>query len=100
MHRYEAPAKFHHFWSIDCGLQPRPMMEGCVPISNRSVILAKRKFEIVVVVVTNDGALDCQSVRRRFRGEADFSEVADLGGECRRKVQHKLSHIESTVRAF
>ena len=78
MYWYQAPAKFHYFWSVDRGLQPRPMMKGCVPISNRGVILAKSQFEKVVVVVTNDGALHCESVRRRFRGEADFSEVADF----------------------
>ena len=72
------PAKLNHFRPGDRSLQPGAMVEGGIPISDRSMVFAERELEVVVVVVADDGTLHAQVVGARLRGETNFAEVADL----------------------
>ena len=53
------------------------MVSG-VPVADRRVVTAERKFEVVVVVVPDDVAFDFHRVPRGLRTKRDFPEVADF----------------------
>ena len=93
----ECSAELDHLRPDDRCLQPGPMVEGGVPISNRCMKLTERDLEVIVVVETHKGTLYTHVVGVRLRREGHFPEVADLSRKSGCEVQHKLSHVETTV---
>src|ERR1700730_1107482 len=74
----EAAAKTNHFGPIDGGLQPESVMEGGVPVVDGSVIAAEGKFEVVVIVVADDGSFEINAVCRGLSRATKFAKVGDL----------------------
>ena len=72
------PPNLTDFRPRDRRLQPGPMVEGSIPVTDRRVVLAKRHFEIVVIVESNNRSFYANAIGIRLRREADFPEVADL----------------------
>ncbi len=90
----------HDIRAADRGLQPRTVVEGGVPVTDGSVIAAKGDLEIVVVVITNDVALDFDGVAGGLRVESHFTKVSNFPRQRGRQVQIELPQIEATVRSF
>ena len=73
-------------------------MESSIPVVDGSMVAAKGKFEVVVIVVANDRPLDIRGVAGRLSSEAKFAEVGHLLGQRRSHMEHKLSQVETTER--
>jgi len=51
------------------------MVEGRVPITDGSVVFAERNFEVVVVILSNNSALDLHIIIGGLRREAHLAEI-------------------------
>ena len=76
MHGDEGSAELHHLRTADSGLKPSSMVEGRVPITNGCVVFTERNFKVIIVIVTNNTALDLHIIIGGLRRKAHFSEVS------------------------
>ena len=76
------------------------MVEGSIPIPYRRVIFAKGHFEIVVVVITDNGTFELQVVTCGPSRERDLTEVAHLFRKRRGEVEIKLAEVKTADRTF
>src|SRR5712692_8649862 len=95
MDRSERSAKLDHLRTDDRRLQPGPVVESGVPITDRGMKLAKRDLEVVVIVETDKRTFYIQFVSVRLCREGHLAEVADLPRKRRNKMQVQLPHGEA-----
>src|SRR6185437_3374814 len=94
MDRQQTPAELDHLRTADGGLQPKAVVVGGVPVGYGRVVAAGGDFEVIAVVVPDDGALERGGETVGPGRPTDLGEVADLGGERAGEVQHELAQIE------
>ena len=97
MERREGPANADLERPVHGSLQPSAMVVGRVPVADWDVVAAEGDFEIVVIVIADNGAFDLNGVILRMGVQSEFGEVADFLGESRGNVKVELAEIETAV---
>src|SRR5438132_7427317 len=105
MHRNEIASEARHLRAADGRLQPLAVVKRRVPVVDRGVIAADGKLQLIVVIVSQDRALDLRAERMRIAGgrrtrksgDTDLREVTPARGQRGDAVQHELSLGESAV---